>query len=1118
MRRSVDQRDSADGATFIERMDAVGLIVLNGLVDAGSGLPAAATRGSDSVIDFIMVSVEHWTRMSSVTVDMTAAAEVASDHLLIHSTLELPLQPQPALPGSTGGAAATLPNKVAAFVSRTRFLAHSCGDASYFADYQRECSERFSAIVQRWETAVATEKQPPIEQDWTEFHSTIEEAARVTIGIKDTSAASAKPRKGPRREVHRAGDAALREWKRQRRKLLEKQKSTAAAADPSASAALATQLRSLSMHIKKHVRKAVREQRQQEVDKVRSLAPTQWREHWRALRRLGNLSTGGAQGAASTVLDADGVEHSSPDKIREVWLEFWAKLAREAPPDDPRFDAAAMQQMEQQLEHEERIEQEDRLPGPPQAAEQDAEATLNCPITLAEVAASIQRLLNGKAPGCDAVLSEILKNGGEQVERALHALCVRAFTSAPGQPSPVPLDWMRGEVVPIWKEGDKRLPSNYRPITLLSIVAKVYTGVLQARLLAWTERNGIIVEEQGGFRPGRGCPEQLYTLTELVKLRRLRGWRTFACFLDIKKAYDTVWHKGLRLRLLQSGVRGAMYRAICSLYAACESCLRLGGEAGYTDFFLIEAGVRQGCILSPLLYSIFINGLALELKASGLGALIDRDGKHKLCVLLYADDIVLLGETAAELQALLHIVGAYARRWRFLFNHTKSGGMRFNRSGAGLPTSAIMLDGTPIPWVRCYRYLGVELSNTPGHPYRAFRCRMLASANSAAGQISAMGLYSGKLSVPLGVQVYQALVQPLLEYAAEITSLLPWTAAERIHARTAKRILQSPSCASTVGTLGELGWITLEGRWQLLRLNLWSRIQCMSVDRPARQVYEASLRDLHLAAEWSEGVPAVPAEAGWPNQRPTAHSHASQHLWCTQLHRDLCCLGLSTYWEQPDRVKAILPVAWKNRCHKAVYAREAAMWWAKVQARPHLLQFHAGLAAAAPPPRLVRQPYLNVAQRGWNDPMRRGRCAITALRTFGHRLRIRTGEWEEHLPRALRTCRLCGVAGALEDEPHFLLHCAFFDETRKALYSRINQLVREAESTAPVAGQPPRMFDLRAEPLPLQLSTLAAGSHPRIAKARLQRAVHELILLQVAIWSREHEAHLARLRQICSPR
>jgi hypothetical protein len=134
---------------------------------------------------------------------------------------------------------------------------------------------------------------------------------------------------------------------------------------------------------------------------------------------------------------------------------------------------------------------------------------------------SIRSLLNSKAPGTDGIVSEVLKNGGPKMEECLYVLCGRVFWQGG-----VPMDWLRGVVVPLYKDGSKKEPLNYRPVTLLSIVGKVYTGILQARLMDWSEKNNIIEIEQGGFRPGRGYPEQLFTLTELIKPRRLR--RQFA--------------------------------------------------------------------------------------------------------------------------------------------------------------------------------------------------------------------------------------------------------------------------------------------------------------------------------------------------------------------------------------------------------------------------------------------------------------------------------------------------------------------------------------------------------------------------------------------------------------
>src|SRR6185437_9736110 len=200
-------------------------------------------------------------------------------------------------------------------------------------------------------------------------------------------------------------------------------------------------------------------------------------------------------------------------------------------------------------------------------------------------------------------------------------------------------------------------------ITLLSLVGKVYTGVLCARLTDWAEKRGVLVEEQGGFRARRGCPEQVFALTELIKMRQRMKIDTYACFIDIKKAYDTVWHSGLKDKLKRYGIHGRMYAAICSLYAGCESTIRLGGVLGYTDFFPIETGVRQGCILSPLLYSLFINDVAIRLKEESNDCGVPVGPERRLVVLLYADDIVLLSESEAGVASLMAAVHAYSVQW-----------------------------------------------------------------------------------------------------------------------------------------------------------------------------------------------------------------------------------------------------------------------------------------------------------------------------------------------------------------------------------------------------------------------------------------------------------------------
>jgi len=134
-----------------------------------------------------------------------------------------------------------------------------------------------------------------------------------------------------------------------------------------------------------------------------------------------------------------------------------------------------------------------------------------------------------------------------------------------------------------------------------------------------------------------------------VKETRLRFKQsTFAAFIDFSKAYDLINRVKLWERLKTSSVSGNLMKAIKSLYASVSSSVRVNSHQ--TDWFEVNCGLRQGCILSPVLFNLYINDLALYLKASDIGINV---GDDKICMLLYADDIVLLANNENELQILL---------------------------------------------------------------------------------------------------------------------------------------------------------------------------------------------------------------------------------------------------------------------------------------------------------------------------------------------------------------------------------------------------------------------------------------------------------------------------------
>ncbi len=132
-----------------------------------------------------------------------------------------------------------------------------------------------------------------------------------------------------------------------------------------------------------------------------------------------------------------------------------------------------------------------------------------------------------------------------------------------------PEEWGQGTLVLLYKDGDKRDPYNYRGITLLSVVSKAFAALVNSRLMEFGDTGARLAEEQAGFRAGRSCLEQVFVLREVLGMRKQR--KTYACFIDIKKAYDTVWRDGLWAALWQRGVRGKMWRVIRVLWAHPEA-------------------------------------------------------------------------------------------------------------------------------------------------------------------------------------------------------------------------------------------------------------------------------------------------------------------------------------------------------------------------------------------------------------------------------------------------------------------------------------------------------------------------------------------------------------------
>ena len=214
------------------------------------------------------------------------------------------------------------------------------------------------------------------------------------------------------------------------------------------------------------------------------------------------------------------------------------------------------------------------------------------------------------------------------------------------------------------------------------------------------ETMGLLVDEQNGFRPGRSCIDHAFTLSSIIRNRINQKKSTFVAYVDFEKAFDWVDRDLLFYKLLTYNVDGRFYNSIKALYANTTTCIKLNGNL--TDWFATKTGVRQGDVMSPTLFNIYINDLAKSLKDLNCG--VDINGII-VSILLYADDIVLLAESEADLQRMLTHLYSWCKKWKMKVNNGKTKVVHYRHSRAQRTSVSFNMGPDDIEIVHSYKYL-----------------------------------------------------------------------------------------------------------------------------------------------------------------------------------------------------------------------------------------------------------------------------------------------------------------------------------------------------------------------------------------------------------------------------
>ncbi|KAL1448341.1 hypothetical protein WDU94_000009 [Cyamophila willieti] len=444
-----------------------------------------------------------------------------------------------------------------------------------------------------------------------------------------------------------------------------------------------------------------------------------------------------------------------------------------------------------------------------------------------ELNKAISHLKTSKSPGPDNILNEYIKAFGDDGRVIILNYLNYLFDGGV-----VPTSMSESNIIMLHKKGDIQV-HNFRTIALLSNVFKLLTHMISARILNWSEENKQLIEAQAGFRPRRGCVDNVFTLASIINIQLINHQKLYAGFVDFKSAFSEVDHSLLWQKAYQFGISSKIITLLRNLYDKAETRIKSGHEL--TPPCKINKGLMQGDSVSPVLFLIFLNDIEDYFKNKGFNG-VQVNHREDILLLLYADDLIIFANNKMDMQRKLNTLQEYCTDNKMMVNVSKSKVVIFRRGGRVARSDTLLYDGECMEVRNEYNYLGVLFSSHA--VFRKAADQAISKGRVAVGNVKKTMCNSKMVSFDSRLKLFNSIVKATLLYGCEIWGSRYEDAIEIVQSQFFKSIYCLPRNTPGYMVRLEMGVVKLS-YYVLKQSLLWLyKLLSMPTDRYPRMCFD----------------------------------------------------------------------------------------------------------------------------------------------------------------------------------------------------------------------------------------------------------------------------------------